>query len=357
MKAVEALSLIAGHVSEEILLRNEYLAAENEILRSKLGKRMNLTDSERIRLAKLGKKLGKKALKGVSAIVRPETILRWYRNLVAKKFDGSKNRKNLGRPSTNEAIEKLILRMAEENPTWGYDRIVGALYNLGHKISDETVGNILRRNGIPPALRRKPEISWVDFIKSHEAVVAACDFFTAEVFTSAGLITCYVLFFIKIGSRDIHIAGVTPNPNESWMKQIARNVTMDERGFLHGQRYLIHDGDSKFCEAFRAILKPTGVDPIKLPPRSPNLNAFAERWIRSAKSECLSKLVFFGESSLRKALAEFVAHYREERNHQGKNNVLLFPSTDHASRPKEDPIQSTERLGGLLKFYHRCKAA
>jgi len=140
------------------------------------------------------------------------------------------------------------------------------------------------------------------------------------------------------------------------MKQIARNVTMDEWGFLHGQRYLIHDGDSKFCEAFRAILKSVDVDPLKLPPRSPNLNAFAERWIRSAKSECVSKLVFFGENSLRKALAEFVAHFREERNHQGKDNILLFPSADHASKPKDDPIECKERLGGLLKFYHR-KAA
>jgi len=222
MKPVEALTLIAGHVSKEILLRNEYLAAENEILRSKLGARVPLTDSERIRLGKLGKKMGRKALKGVSAIVKPETILGWYRDLVAQKFDGSKKRKKPGRPRVDPRIESLVLKMAEEAPTWGYDRIVGALGNIGYKISDETVGNILKRNGIPPAPNRRPEISWMDFIKMHEDVLAACDFFTAEVFTPAGLITYYVLFFIQIGSRDVYIAGVTPHPDEEWMAALGR---------------------------------------------------------------------------------------------------------------------------------------
>ncbi len=187
-------------------------------------------------------------------------------------------------------------------------------------------------------------------------MLAACDFFTAEVFTKTGLVTYYVLFFIKIGSRDVHIAGVTPHPNEEWMKQIARNVTMDEWGFLHGQSHLIHDRDSKFCEAFRSVIKPMGVKPVKLPAQSPNLNAFAERWVRSVKSECLSKLVLFGEEGLRRALSAFVDHYREERNHQGKGNVLLFPSANNTSRLLEAPVECKERLGGLLKFYHR-KAA
>jgi transposase len=178
MKAVEALALITGHVSEEILLRNEHLAAENQILRSKLGARVPLSNSERIRLARLGRKLGQRALQGVSAIVKPETILAWYRRLVAKKFDGSKNRKRPGRPRVDEEVEKLVLRMVDENPAWDYDRIVGALDNLGYKISDETVGDILRRNGIPPSPRRRPEIPWSDFIKMHEDVLAACDFLT-----------------------------------------------------------------------------------------------------------------------------------------------------------------------------------
>ena len=218
------------------------------------------------------------------------------------------------------------------------------------------MGNILKRYGIPPAPNRKPEISWTDFVKDHAEVLTACDFFTAEVFTKAGLVTYYVLFFIKIESRDIHIAGMTPHPNEAWMMQIARNLTMDGWGFLQGQRYLIHDGDKKFCEAFRGILRVAGVEPLKLPPRSPNLNAFAERWVRSAKSECTSNLVFFGEDSLRKAMSEFVEHFREERNHQGKDNLLLF-QRKQASTGQGGAIECKERLGGLLKFYYRRAAA
>ena len=354
MEAVEALALVAGHVDEELLLRNEYLAAENEILLSKLsGRRPQLTDSERMRLAKLGKKLGLKALKDVAAIVKPETILGWYRDLVAQKFDGSAKRQKSGRPRVNEELEKLVLRIVEENSSWGYDRVAGALSNLGHDISDETVGNILRRNGVPPAPRRKPDIPWSEVIERHRKVIAACDFFTAEVFTPTELVTYYVLFFIKIGSREVHIAGVTPHPDESWMKQVARNVTMAESGFLRGQRHLIFDRDSKFCDSFRRTIRSIGIKTIRLPPRSPNLNAHAERYVRSAKEECLSRLVLFGEAGLRRALREFVAHYHEERNHQGKGNVLLFPSAMPSSSRRDDAIECKERLGGMLKYYYR----
>jgi transposase len=295
MEAVEALALVTGRVDEELLLRNEYLATENEILRSKLSGQPRLTDSERIRLAKLGKRLGLKALKDVCAIVKPETILAWYRKLVAKRFDGSAQRGQRGRPRVEEAVEKLVLRMVEENPTWGYDRVAGALPNLGHHISDETVGNILKRNGVPPAPRRKPDIPWSDFIAMHQDVIAACDFFTTEVLTPVGLITFYVLFFIKIGSREVHIAGVTQHPNESWMKQVARNVTMEEWGFLSGQCYLIFDRDSKFCASFRRLIRSAGIEPITLPPMSPNMNAYA--------SHCTSS-VRFGRTSGGRRLSE-----------------------------------------------------
>jgi transposase len=353
MEAVEAFALVAGHVDEELLLRNEYLAAENEILHSKLSGRLQLTNSERMRLAKLGKRLGLKALKEVAAIVKPETILTWYRKLVAKKFDGSARRGKSGRRRVDEEVEKLVLRMVDENPTWGYDRVAGALSNLGHDISDETVGNILRRNGVPPAPRRKPDIPWSEFIERHQDVIAACDFFTAEVLTPIGLMTYYVLFFIKIGSREVHIAGVTQHPNERWMKQVARNVTMEEWGFLCGQRYLIFDRDSKFCASFRRMIRSVGIETIRLPHNSPNLNAYAERYVRSAREECLSQLVLFGEEGLRRALSEFVAHYHEERNHQGKDNVLLFPSAERPSSPGGDAIECKQRLGGMLKYYYR----
>ena len=188
---------------------------------------MSFNDSERIQLAKIGKRMGLKALKEISCIVKPETILKWFRNLVAKKFDGSSYRKIFGRPPISLELERLIVSFAEENPGWGYDRIAGALSNLGYKVSDRTVGNILKRNGIPPAPGRNKDTTWAAFIKNHQDIITACDFFTTEIITPAGLITYYVLFFIHLGSRKVYIAGVTPNPNESWMNQIARNVTME----------------------------------------------------------------------------------------------------------------------------------
>ena len=171
MRAIEALALVAGHVNEEILKRNEYLAAENEILRSKIKGRIRLTDAERIRLAKLGHELGRKALEGIAAIVKPETILAWFRKLVAKKFDSSRRPRKQGRPRTPEEIEALIVKIAEENPSWGYSRLVGALKNLGIKRCEETVAEVLRRHGIPPAPQRQPSMSWSEFICSHQDVL------------------------------------------------------------------------------------------------------------------------------------------------------------------------------------------
>jgi transposase InsO family protein len=209
------------------------------------------------------------------------------------------------------------------NPGWGYDRIVGALANLGHIVSDQTVGNILRRHGIAPAPKRSQNTNWKDFIASHMAVLAGVDFFTVEVWTGAGLLTYYVLTFMRVASRRVCIAGMTTSPDAGWMQQMARNVTMAETGFLTGCLYLLHDRDAKFCAAFDGILQAVGVKVVKLPPRSPNLNAHCERWIRSVKTEVLSKMIFFGESSLRHCLANYVSHFHTERNHQGKGNVIL----------------------------------
>ena len=200
-KTEEALAIIGGHVDEELLLRNEYLAIENEILRKKISGRIKLSQHERMRLATIGKKIGIKALREVAMIVKPETIITWDRKLIAAKFDSSKKRKKkVGRPLTDSELETLILQISKRNPRWGYDRIAGALANLGYRISDQTVGNILKRNGIMPAPSRKPKLSWSDFIAMHKDVITACDFFTADLFTATGLITFYVLFFIQIGS-------------------------------------------------------------------------------------------------------------------------------------------------------------
>ncbi|MDY6894971.1 MAG: helix-turn-helix domain-containing protein [Thermotogota bacterium] len=355
METVEALALVGGYVDEELLVRNEYLAAENEILKSKLERPVRFKNDERIKLAKIGKRMGIKALRDIACIVKPETIMKWFRELVAKKFDGSANRKKTGRPRIDKEIEALILRFAQENLDWGYDRIVGALSNLGYKVSDQTVGNILKRNGIYPAPKRRKDNAWAEFIKSHQNVLAGCDFFTTEVITPVGLITYYVLFFIHVGSRRVHIAGITPNPDEQWMKQIARNITMADLGFLNEMncKYLIHDRDSKFCESFREIIKSAGIKPLRLPAKSPNLNSYSERWVRSAKFECLSKFIFFGEQSLRQAISEFIAHYHMERNHQGKDNILLFPSSDFNPNAKDAPIGRKSRLDGRLNYYYR----
>jgi putative transposase len=354
MESAEVLALVGGHVEAEILLRNEYLAAENAILKSKLEGRLRFTHEERVRLAKIGKQLGRKALADVGPIVKPDTILKWFRELVAKKFDGSKHRRYPGRPRVDPEVERLVVRFAEANSTWGYDRIQGALANLGYEIADQTVGNILKRNGIPPAPTRSRNTTWADFIRAHADSIVAADFFTAEVLTGGGPVTFYVLFFIHLASRRVRIAGITEHPDEKWMMPIARNETMVDYGFLDGRRYLIHDRDGKFCPAFRRIIKDAGVEPLKLPARSPNLNPVAERWVKSVKTENLSRLVLFSEDALRRACSEYLRHYHEERNHQSFGNRLLFPEV--STTETEGRINCRERLGGLLKFYHRDAA-
>jgi transposase InsO family protein len=183
-------------------------------------------------------------------------------------------------------------------------------------------------------------------------VLVATDFFTAEVWTTAGLVTYYVLFFIHLASRKVHVAGITPQPDERWMVQIARNVTMAEWGFLSPGQYLIHDRDGKYCPTFQQLIDATGVKRVPLPPRSPNLNAYAERWVRSVKEECLSHLILFGERALQHALTEYVAHFHWERPHQGRGNVVLIPAPRQA-RVCPSPLQCRERLGGLLTYYDR----
>src|ERR1700675_91106 len=235
---VRLLAYVTGSVNQELLLRNEYLAAENRILRTKLPARLRPSDPERITLAEIGKRLGRKALRDVACVAKPETILAWYRRLIAQKFDGSKCRAYPGRPPIGRDITELVVRMARENPDWGYDRIVGALSNMGHILSDQTVGNILKRHGIPPAARRSANTTWKDFIAAHMAVLAGPDFFTVEVLTWRGLITYYVLFFLHLETRRVALAGFTRHPTEEWMKQMGRNAIGETSGYLRQQRYV-----------------------------------------------------------------------------------------------------------------------
>ena len=308
-KWARLLAYITGLVNQRLLLQCEYLAAENRILRSHVSGRLRLSDPERSTLAEIAKRLGRGQLAEVACVAKPETILAWYRRLIARKFDGSKHRTHPGRPCIDPVIEALVVRMAQENSSWGYDRIAGALANLGHHISGQTIGNILKRHGIAPAPKRSQNTTWKDFIAAHMAVLAGTDFFTVEVLTWRGLVTYYVLFFLHLETRRVTLAGITRHPTESWITQMARNAVDETCGGLHQCRYVLRDRDTKFCHAFDQVLASEGIQCLKLPPRSPNLHAFAERWVRSVKEECLSKLILFGESSLRRALTEFVTHY------------------------------------------------
>ena len=342
------LAYVTGEIDESLLLRVEYLIEENRILRNQIEKRILLTDAERRILAEKAVALGKLMADTVT-IVKPETILKWHRRLVARKFDGSRNRKKHGRPPVTPEIESLVVTMAKDNPSWGYDRIAGAIVNIGHRISDQTVGNVLKRYGIAPSPERRRNTTWASFIRQHQEVLWACDFFTTEIWTGLGLTTFYVLFFIQLSTRKVVLGGMTTSPHEEWMKQVARNVSGWGCEMVNA-RYLIHDRDSKFTASFDEILKAVDIEPVKLPPKSPNLNAFSERFVRSIKSECLGRLILFGEKSLRHAVSEYLVHYHAERNHQGIGNVIPFP--DERFRHGGE-IRKAERLGGLLNFYYR----
>ncbi|MCP4203385.1 MAG: transposase [bacterium] len=342
---------MAGWLNRHQVDLIDYLREENRILHQQLGSgRLRLTDEQRRRLAVRGKVLGRKALGEVAGIVTPDTILRWYRRLIAKKYDGSCHR-GRGRPTTAKQIAELVVRMAEENPRWGYTRIRGALANLGHQIGRNTVKRILQDHGIEPAPERSRRTPWKTFLEAHWDWIAAADLFTVEVLSWGGLRRYFVLFVIELKTRRVKIAGIHSQPYGEWMEQMARNLTDGFGGFLRKTRHLIHDRDSLYTKAFSEILRGSGVEPIRLPARSPNLNAYAERFVRSIKEECLSRVVFLGERHLRFVVHEYVEHYHRERNHQGLDNELLTPLSRPADR--NGSVQCRERVGGLLNYYYR----
>jgi len=285
----------------------------------------------------------------IAGIVTPDTILRWYRRLVAKKYDGS-TRRRPGRPSTKPDIAALVVRMATENPTWGYTRIRGGLKHVGHDIARNTIKAILKDHGLEPAPERGAKMSWKTFLAAHWEGLAAADFFTVEVLTLRGVVRYVVLFVMKLKTRTVEIVGITSEPDGGWMTQLARNLTDPSEGFLRGVQYIILDRDPLYTAAFRRLLRDSGVKPLILPAWSPNLNAFAERFVESAKSECLERMVRLGESHLRAAVRALIDHYHEERPHQGLDNELIAPTTTEVGT---GPITCRERLGGLLKFYDR----
>ena len=283
----------------------------------------------------------------------PDTLLAWHRALIAEKYDGSA-RRGPGRPPVMAEIRALIVQMATDNRDWGYTRIQGALANLDHRVSRSTIATILREHGIEPAPERVKKTTWTEFLKIHWDVLAAADFFTVDVWTGSGLTRVAVLFIIELSTRRIQIAGITSEPEAAWMSQMSRNLTDANDGFLMGKRFLIHDREPLFTLAFRETLAAAGVQVVRLPPRSPNLNAFAERFVRTIKETCLDRMILVGERSLRRAISEFAEHYHHERNHQGLGNQLIVPVATQTHR--DGRIVSRERLGGLLKYYHRPAA-
>lgn len=347
--------ILAGWVNRHQQQAIEYLRTENQVLKEKLGKkRILLNDDQRRRLAVKGRILGRKMLEEVGTLFTPDTIIRWHRQLVAQKWDHSSEKRTPGRPRIRQEIVKLTLKLARENPAWGCDRIQGALANVGYHISDTTVRNILKSHGIEPPPDRRSTGSWSTFLKSHWDVLAAVDFTTIEVWTRGGLVTFYLLFAMELKTRRVHFAGCTPNPDEFWMKQVARNLTDAEDGFLNGKRRVLMDRDTKFCKAFQDMLEDAGAAPLLLPSRSPNLNAYIERFFRSLKSECLSRMIFFGETSLRRSVAAYLEHYHTERNHQGVDNGIIDPGDEVGAVAGK--IECRDRLGGLLRYYHRRAA-
>jgi putative transposase len=330
----------------------EYLKTENRILRNKLPRRIEVTPAERVKLVKLGKRLGN-AIKEVISIVHPRTFMRWVNGETHTKYP-----RKTGRPRKAEEIRSLIIEMAADTG-WGYRRIFGELKKLRIKVSRSTVARVLRENGFEPGPKRG-EGTWNEFVKRHIKTLWATDFFIKKVWTLRGPVAFYVLFFIHVQTRRVHIAGMTPNPNSAWMAQQAKNMS----GFFAEQgefqpTHIIRDRDTKFTWEFCSILGSNGIEFRPITPLSPNLNPHAEAWVQRVKRECLDWFIVFGERHLRYILNCWLDYYNHFRPHQGLGNVPIgapqVPIVDVERFNMEDII-CHESLGGLLKHYER-KAA
>ena len=277
-----------------------YLIEENRILRGQLrGRRVQLTDDERRRLAVRGYRVGRRGLRQVATLVTPDTILRWHRQLIARKWTYARRRSS--RRGVLDEIRRQVVRMAEENPTWGYTRIRGALKNLGHRVGRSTIARILKARGIPPGPERPT--SWQTFLRAHWGAIAGADFFTTEVWTWRGLVTFYTVFVIDLASRRVQIVGSTPHPDEGFMDQVGRTLTAADEGVLVGHRMLICDRDAKWSAPVRDRLGEAGIRVVQTPFQAPNANAYAERFVRSIKHECLNRVIPFGDRHLRRTMA------------------------------------------------------
>jgi putative transposase len=278
----------------------------------------------------------------------PQTLLRWHRELVRRRW--CYGRRPLGRPPLDRALVELVLRLGRENPRWGCVRIQGELRKLGFRVGATTIRSILRRSGLGPAPRRQG-LSWTEFLRAQANGMIACDFFTVE---TAWLRTLYVLFWIELGSRRVHLAGVSANPDCGWVTQQARNLAVEER--LEDVRFLIHDRDAKFCGSFDAIIRSEGVRVIETPLRAPKANAITEHWVRSVRNDCLDHILVFSRRHLERVLRRYVTHYNLERPH--RSLALAAPSWNppEARGSPAELVCRRDVLGGLIHEYYAAAA-
>ena len=351
------IAMIACAINERMQRKLDYTQEEVRVLKEILAEltgngRLSFTADQRRRLAVVGKALSPDERKKCCQIVKPGTILGWFRQMAARKYDSSESR--VGRPRKRKDLRKLVVEMALANLGWGYTNIRDALRTgLKIEIGRTTVANILAAEGIDPAPEREKKRTWKRFITSHWDTLCACDFFSVEALGITGMVRYMVFFVIEIKSRAVEIAGIAVDPSEEWMKQVARNLTDPMDGFLRGAKYLIHDRDPLFSKAFIAVLKAGAVKSVKIPAQSPNCNPYAERFVKTINYECLNQFVIFGERHLRHLVKEFVEHYMTEWFHQGIGGQLIRnvgPTNDNGADGK---VACRSSLGGLLNLYHR----
>ena len=354
------IATVARLLCREVTLENEYLRVQYEVVRSKVPGRIRFTDDERWSLMKAALAMGRKLMRKVVTIAKPETILAWQRRLEQKKWDYSQRRRGgPGRPRTPGETEALVCRMAREN-AWGYKRIRGELKKLGITLSKSCIADILRRNNLPPSPERRG-LTWREFLARHADVLLCADLFTKEMWTFCGLQRAFVLVVMHVKSRTILLAEVTFSPHSAWMAQQVRNLLWECEDEGIRPRFLLHDRDRCFSGGFDAVLVHAGVEPIKTPYHAPNANALAERWIRNAREECLSHLILFGIKSLRRVVHTYKRVFNRERPHQGIDDRV--PTAVRTGQPPPEAadgpvgnVHCKEYLGGLLKSYHRVAA-
>jgi putative transposase len=349
------LLLLVGTTQKELARHVRYLTVENQMLRSRLPFRLNITPQERNRLVRFGAKLGS-ALDHLVSIVHPDTLRRWIREDRRGRRKAPVAR---GRRRTPEQIRRLIIKLARENG-WGYTRILGELKKLGVRcVSRNTVKNILKAHGLDPGPRRGIG-TWDEFLKIHAATLWQCDFFSKRVLTPKGFRELFVVVFLHVGTRRVFLTSATQHPNEAWVIEQAEAFVRHARAKKLAVDIIMHDRDCKFTAGFDSALENAGVDARRSAYRAPNTAAFVERFVQSIKLECLDYFVVFGERHMDYLCREFVEHYHAERPHQGLDNELLKPSRKNKNRqPDLIPLADVAcrtRLGGLLKHYQR-KAA